>query len=58
MAKITYTMYQEKQTKNKVVYKNLDGAVDTMYVDKAQLRNHLEGNNSYPATITVSFDWE
>jgi len=55
--KISYVMHQEKQTKNKVVYKNLDGAVDTVYVDKNIMRNHMEGDSTnFPQTITLTIE--
>jgi hypothetical protein len=54
--RIEFTMTQEKQTKNKVVYKNLEAPIDTVYVDKNQLRNHMEGMKDYPATITLTIE--
>lgn len=53
---IKFTMTQEKQTKNKVVYKNYDAPIDTVYVDKGQLMNHLEGMKDFPAEITLTIE--
>lgn len=53
MAEIRIRMTREKETKNKVVYRNLDGVIDTVYVDKSQLRNHLEGQKGFPEQITL-----
>ena len=54
--KVTITMTQEKQTKNKVVYKDLGGVIDTVYVDKNILRNHMEGMKDFPDTITLTIE--
>lgn len=57
MAEIRIRMTKEKETKNKVVYRNLDGVIDTVYVDKSQLRNHLEGQKGFPEQITLTVEF-
>lgn len=53
--KVEFTMTQEKQTKNKVVYRNLEGMFDTVYIDKAALT--VEGQRGYPAEIKITVEF-